>query len=193
MALAPEHAELVLSVDAGFWCRSAYLHTADALGSRRGELLALRWSDMRNGEFRIARSLTQFRDAAARVHLEFKSTKEDEIHYVTIPADLATVLEEHRQRQREFKKQFGPAYQDHDLIFCKRGRNAAPARLSPGLGKRAMQEPGPAQGREPAQPPAHARERAACTGSAADDGVETPRPRLDPHHRRHLLACHPPG
>jgi integrase len=126
VALAPEHAELVLSVDAGFWCRSAYLHAADALGCRRGELLALRWSDLRNGEFRIARSLTQFRDAAGQMHLEFKSTTEDEIHYVTMRADLATVLEEHRQRQREFKKQFGASYEDHDLIFAN--ENGTPFR-----------------------------------------------------------------
>jgi site-specific recombinase XerD len=52
------------------------------------------------------------------MRLEFKSTKEDEIHYVTMPADLATVLEEHRQRQRDFKKQFGASYQNHDLIFA---------------------------------------------------------------------------
>jgi integrase len=118
VALAPEHAELVLSVGTGFWCRPVYLHAADALGCRRGELLAVRWSDWRNGEFRIARSLTQFRDAAGQVRLEFKSTKEDEIHYVTVPSDLAMALEEHRQLQREFETQFGASYQDHDLIFA---------------------------------------------------------------------------
>ena len=39
-------------------------------GCRRGEVLALRWSDIQDGRAMVARSLTQTRDV-----LEFKGTK----------------------------------------------------------------------------------------------------------------------
>lgn len=120
MTVASPDLDLILAADGSFWCRPQYLAAADALGSRRGELLALRWSDWRNGRFLISRNLIQFDDeVTGERRLEFKSTKGDEEHDVTIPASLVPVLEEVRARQREFKKQFGPKYQDNDLIFCQ--------------------------------------------------------------------------
>ena len=101
--------DLVLTADGSFWCRPEYLAAADALGSRRGEILALRWSDLRNGRFFIARNLIQTKDATGARRLEFKPTKGDEEHDVTIPASLVPVLEGLRKRQGEFKQQFGPS------------------------------------------------------------------------------------
>jgi len=72
VALQPVDAMKILSADGGFCCRDTYLHTADALGQRRGELCALRWSDYQNGQFRISRSLTQYRDERGKKQLEFK-------------------------------------------------------------------------------------------------------------------------
>lgn len=118
--VADADAELLLSAQAGFWCQPAYLATAAALGKRRGELCAVRWSDWRAGAFIISRSLAQFKDpATGQRTLKFKSTKGNNVRPVTVPASLVPVLEEHRRVQNEMKKQFGPSYQDNDLIFCR--------------------------------------------------------------------------
>jgi integrase len=111
---------LLLSTEAGFWCQPAYLATAEALGKRRGELCALRWSDWRAGAFIISRSLAQFKDKeTGERRLLFKSTKGKNTRPVTVPASLVPVLEKHRQRQNELKRQLGDRYQDNDLIFCQ--------------------------------------------------------------------------
>jgi integrase len=117
--VAPADLGLVLATDAGFWCQSAYLATAGATGARRGELLALRWTDWCAGRFTIERSLSQFKDENGKRRVEIKSTKEDEIHHVSIPRSLVAVLEEHRRRQNELRRQMGPRYQDQGLIFAQ--------------------------------------------------------------------------
>ena len=45
IALTPSQQELVMEAASGPWCMRAYLEIAAATGCRRGELLALRWSD----------------------------------------------------------------------------------------------------------------------------------------------------
>jgi integrase len=85
-----------------------------ATGCRRGEMLALRWSDIQDGRAMISRSLTQTRDL-----LEFKVTKTDEPRPVSLPTSAIATLKEHRKRQDEFLRQFGPEYRaDLDLIFA---------------------------------------------------------------------------
>lgn len=112
--------ELLLKTEAGFWCQPAYLTAAEALGKRRGELLALRWSDWRAGAFTISRSLCQYNEeGTGERKLVFKSTKGNNVRPVTVPASLVSVLEAHHARQRELKLQFGAQYQDNDLIFCQ--------------------------------------------------------------------------
>jgi integrase len=86
---------------------------AVGLGARRGEVLALRWSDLVDGRALIARSLTQTKDV-----LEFKGTKTDEPRVAKIPEETLPKLEVHRKRQDEFRLRFGPDYRnDLDLIF----------------------------------------------------------------------------
>ena len=120
VTVAPQNIELLLAADGSFWCRPAYLAAAEAMGSRRGEILALRWTDWQNGQFTIARSYCQFKDEiTGERRLKLKTTKGDETHPVTVPEFLVPILEAHRQRQNEFKAQFGPDYRDHDLIFCQ--------------------------------------------------------------------------
>jgi integrase len=122
----------LLSADAGFWCQPAYLETALALGARRGEILALRWSDWRDGRFFIERNLVQFKDSeTGERRLQFKSTKENREKEPPSPETLRRVLEAHRRRQNEFKKQFGSRYEDNDLIFCQEdGRPLYPNTVS---------------------------------------------------------------
>ena len=88
-----------------------YLEIAAATGCRRGELLALRWSDIVDGCAMIARSLTQtFRivetpKGKVRVYdvLEFKGTKTEKPRPVVLPESAVAALEAHRRRQDEIR------------------------------------------------------------------------------------------
>jgi len=113
IALTPAQQALVFASATGPWCMATFLELAAATGARRGEILALRWSDIQDGRAIITRSLTQTRQV-----LEFKSTKTERPRDVKIPTSALTALELHRKRQDEFRAQFGPAYRkDLDLIF----------------------------------------------------------------------------
>lgn len=114
VALTPAQQALVLQSAAGPWCLSMFLELAAATGARRGELLALRWSDIQDGRAIIARSLTQTKHV-----LEFKGTKSERPRVVSVPAGTLAKLEGHRLRQNEFRQEFGPTYRtDLDLIFA---------------------------------------------------------------------------
>ena len=98
----------------GPWCLATFLEVAAATGARRGEVLALRWSDIQDGRAIITRSLTQTRQVLA-----FKGTKTDRPRDVKVPVSALAALETHRRRQNEFREQFGPDYRtDLDLIFA---------------------------------------------------------------------------
>lgn len=106
--------DILIAAASGPWCRALFLEMAVGLGARRGEVLALRWSDIVDGRAMIARSLTQTRDV-----LEFKVTKTDEPRVAKIPAETLPKLEAHRKLQEEFRSQFGPDYREElYLIFC---------------------------------------------------------------------------
>jgi integrase len=113
IALTPAQQTLVLGTASGPWCLPVFLEMAAATGCRRGELLALRWTDIRDGRATIERSLTQTKDV-----LEFKSTKTEDPRVVALPASAMVALEKHRVRQDEFRAQFGVDYQADDLIFA---------------------------------------------------------------------------
>ena len=60
MALLPaEQMQLIHSAPPGPWRLPMFLEFSAATGARRGEVLALRWSDIVGGDVVIARSLTQ--------------------------------------------------------------------------------------------------------------------------------------
>ena len=114
IALLPEEQERLIQSGLGPWCLPAILEMSTATGARRGEVLALRWSDIIGTDVSIDRSLCQTKRG-----LEFKGTKTDEPRKVGMPPSLVVSLEAHRLRQDEFRKQFGPAYRrDLDLIFA---------------------------------------------------------------------------
>ncbi|HXK05879.1 MAG TPA: site-specific integrase [Verrucomicrobiae bacterium] len=126
IALTPSQEKMLMQAASGPWCLQTYLQVDAATGCRRGELLALRWSDIVGGSAIIARSLTQtFRivdtpTGKAKVHdvLQFKSTKTEKPRVVTLPASALAALAEHRKLQDEFRRQFGPDYRaDLDLVF----------------------------------------------------------------------------
>lgn len=114
IGLTVAQTELLIEAASGPWCVALFLEMAVGLGARRGEVLALRWSDIVDGRALIARSLTQTRDV-----LEFKGTKTEEPRVAKIPEKTLPNLEAHRRRQDEFRVQFGPDYRnDLDLIFA---------------------------------------------------------------------------
>jgi integrase len=114
IALSPAQQRMVIEAAHEPWCLGTYLEVVAATGCRRGEVLALRWSDIQDGRAMIARSLTQTRDV-----LEFKGTKTEEPRPVSLPTSAIAALNAHRKRQDEFRHQFGSDYRvDLDLIFA---------------------------------------------------------------------------
>jgi integrase len=81
---------------------------------RRGEVLALRWCDIRKDAAFVDRSLCQNRDG-----MTFKSTKTETPRRIELPPATMPILARHRERQNEFRRQFGPTYRsDLDLIIA---------------------------------------------------------------------------
>jgi integrase len=112
-ALTPAQQELLIEAATSPWCLRVFLLLAAATGCRRGELLALRWSDVVGGRARIERSLAQVKGA-----LEFKGTKTGRPRVVALPESALMALEAHRRQQEEFRGQFGPDYRaDLNLVF----------------------------------------------------------------------------
>jgi integrase len=65
--------DTIFEMATSIWCLSMFLQLMAATASRRGEILAVRWSDIdEDGHIMIARSLTQTKDL-----LQFKTTKTD--------------------------------------------------------------------------------------------------------------------
>src|SRR5471030_3072994 len=91
------------------------------LGCRRGEVLALRWCDIRDNTAFVDRSLCQTKDG-----LIFKA-KTQVPRKIALPPTMPEVIETHRLRQAEFHRQFGPDYRaDLDLVFNPDGTPLLP-------------------------------------------------------------------
>lgn len=84
-------------------------------GCRRGEVLGLRWSDCKESEVTIRRSL-------ARTHrrgLFFKEPKNGNARTITLPAPLVAILKEHRKNQDQERNILGAGYKDDGLVFAR--------------------------------------------------------------------------
>ena len=84
-------------------------------GVRRGELLALRWSDLDldNGTVCIQRSLEQ-----TRTRLRFKETKQGRGRNLALPEITVEVLRMHKATQDQLRELFGDGYNPENLVFC---------------------------------------------------------------------------
>jgi integrase len=92
------------------------VNLALATGMRRGELLALRWSDIHGTEIRVERSLER---AGARYRFKPPKTRAGR-RTIAIPSTTADVLRDHRRRQLEIRMQLGMGKHDVDaLVFCR--------------------------------------------------------------------------
>lgn len=122
IALSVAEQDTLIGAATGFWCLAAFIEVAAALGARRGEVLALRWSDIVGGRAIIARSLSQ-----TKAGLEFRGTKSERPRTVSMTAEALAALEAHRTRQDEFRHQYGSDYATAlDLIFAN--PNGSPLR-----------------------------------------------------------------
>ena len=99
--------------------QGARLHVPVALvamtGLRRGEVLALRWSDLdlEAGTMAVVRSLEQTREGLA-----FKDLKNPRSRRrLPLPPAAVALLRAHRKAQAEERLQAGSAWADHDLVF----------------------------------------------------------------------------
>jgi len=114
-ALTPAQQKLLIDAATGCWCLQAFLELSAATGARRGELLALRWSDIQDGAVAIARSLSQ-----TRAGLAFKDTKNRTTRLVVLPESAIAALNAHRAAQDVFRNQYGSGYKgDLDMIFAE--------------------------------------------------------------------------
>ena len=114
IALTPARLRLLIESATGCWCLPVFLEISAATGARRGEVLALRWTDIENGAVTICRSLSQ-----TKAGLAFKETKTETPRVVVLPQSALKALEAHKQAQQSFKQEFGRAYKgDLDLIFA---------------------------------------------------------------------------
>jgi integrase len=127
-ALTTMQIDLLVESVGGPWCMPMFLDLENAVGARRGEALALRWSDYVDGRVTIERSLSQTArivqlpdGSKKKTHdvLKFKGTKKGNIRVIALPSSTRVKLEEHRKQQNEFRRQYGSDYRgDLDLIFA---------------------------------------------------------------------------
>ena len=113
IAFTTSQQKLLLAAAETHWALPMILELSAATGARRGEVLALRWSDIAEGRAFIVRSLTQTKDV-----LSFKVPKNGKPRIVTLPVSALAALEQHRAKQGTLRKQFGPDYADLDLIIA---------------------------------------------------------------------------
>jgi len=86
-------------------------------GARRGEVVALKWSDLNLNakSVTIRRSLAETKTAGRF----FKEPKNGKARTIALPAPLVATLERHRKRQDQERKALGSGYKDDDLVFAR--------------------------------------------------------------------------
>lgn len=94
-----------------------FIALAAVVGVRHGELLALHWKDIDvdHGSLAIHHTLTLAEDRHFVVG--DPKTKASE-RTILLPRPVIEILTAHRLRQKEHRLKAGPAWQDHDLVFC---------------------------------------------------------------------------
>jgi integrase len=100
------------------WLRDIFV-TALSTGARRGELLALAWSDvdLATGILTIRKSLEETKQG-----LRIKETKGRKIRRLNLPESTVELLRVVREKQADARRMFGFDYRnDLDLVFCHPG------------------------------------------------------------------------
>jgi integrase len=109
--------QLALFLEVAYGDRlAAAWRLAAMTGMRRGEILGLRWSDVELGVPRIS-----VRQALIAVGYEVitSTPKSHQARVIDLDAETAAHLRNHRARQSAETSEWGAAYDDRDLVFCK--------------------------------------------------------------------------
>jgi integrase len=114
-ALNPAEIRALRDVCRGDWT-FPLVEVAMAAGCRRGELLALRWSDVgwESRTLNVSRSLEQ-----TEAGLRIKTTKSKKPRHFELSKSAITALQFLREQQTEHRRLFAGDYKDLDLIFCQ--------------------------------------------------------------------------
>jgi integrase len=86
-------------------------------GARRGEVLALRWSDLdlKGHTVTIRHSLARTQSLG----LFLKEPKNGKSRTIALPAPLVTILEQHWDKQQQGRDFLGAGYKDDGLVFAR--------------------------------------------------------------------------
>jgi|SRR5450755_300451 integrase len=131
--LSGEQAQSLLTTAKGHRLEG-FLQLALATGLRKGELLALTWSDVdfETRLLKVSRNATYLPDEMTGRYQTTESTPKSSAGRRTIrlPQFAVNALREHRARQLEQRLQAGAPWESNDLIFCNdRGGYQAPTTL----------------------------------------------------------------
>jgi integrase len=93
-----------------------FIMLSSSTGARRGELLALEWSDVdwKANTLDVSKSLEQTKEG-----LRIKGTKSDQPRRFSIPSDVLEALRDHQRHQEEDRKLYGIDYANLNLIFAR--------------------------------------------------------------------------
>ena len=112
----------------------AFVEVDLATGARRGELLALTWSDIDwiGRRVTVGKSLEQTKKG-----LRVKATKSGKPRGFTLPQSAITALSFVRDQQADHRRIFGADYNNDDLVFCRAdGSYLDPALVSQTISRR---------------------------------------------------------
>ncbi len=110
-------------------------------GMRRGELLGLKWQDIdfEHRRLRVTRTVS-FLHGHGFVESEPKTTRSRRA--ISVPPFLVEKLKHHRAHQVEVRLAVGPAWREHNLVFCsKTGAYLDPVNLR-GIFERLLKKAG---------------------------------------------------
>jgi integrase len=92
-----------------------------ATGMRQGELLGLKWQDINvsTGTLQVRRILSRvMSERSVREFVEADPKTEQSRRSIPLAPFALSALRQHRERQVENKVKAGPAWQEHDYVFC---------------------------------------------------------------------------
>ena len=114
--LTEEQAQILLAAVKGHRLEALFT-VALVTGMREGELLALHWSDI-NVEGRYLQVRRTVRRIPGQGFKEGEPKTASSRRRIALSPFLVGVLQQHRIRQVEAKLKAGPAWEEHDLVFC---------------------------------------------------------------------------
>jgi integrase len=97
------------------WTRP-FIQVALATSCRRGELLALLWTDVDFSKAKVEISKSLEKTSAG---LRVKRPKDDEPRTFPLPQDAIATLRFQRETQEQHRKMFGRDFIDRGLVFCQ--------------------------------------------------------------------------